>query len=358
MRTTHPTRRGRRRMPAAAAAFTLSLALSSCSMPGSSSGAETPAAAADDRFDLSGTTVRLGTAQPQTLTIGTSYAVDLLKDWGAQVQVEELTNLSGLEAIVADRIDVASRSSDELIVGTAEGVEVTAIGAPVSRMHYALMATEGIGTVAELRGKDIAISGPGGYDTVLIRHLLETEGLDPDRDVTLVPIGGSSERTAAALSGQADAAMVFIDNWTDLREEGAPLQLVGYVEDLLPGLSARTYFAGTDYVQQNEELATAIACANLEANRWINSDKQKFVDYTMEHVRGANEDAVAAFWDVAQDLELYPTDPQQLLPADTYVETAKLLRQSEVVSEQINPEQFIDNGPLQKAADMGCGQPG
>lgn len=357
MRTTDPTRRGRRRMPAAAAAFTLSLALSSCSMPGSSSGAETPAAA-DDRFDLTGTTVRLGTAQPQTLTVGTSYAVDLLKDWGAQVQVEELTNLSGLEAIVADRIDVASRSSDELIVGTAEGVEVTAIGAPVSRMHYALMAAEGIGTVGELRGKDIAISGPGGYDTVLIRHLLETEGLDPDRDVTLVPIGGSSERTAAALSGQADAAMVFIDNWVDLSKEGASLQLVGYVEDLLPGLSARTYFAGADYVQQNEELVTAIACANLEANRWINSDKQNFVDYTMEHVRGANEDAVAAFWDVAQDLELYPTDPQQLLPAETYVETAKLLRQSEVVSEQINPERFIDNGPLQKAADMGCGQPG
>lgn len=358
MRTTDTTTRGRlHTYTVAAAALAACVGLSSCSMPGSSSGADT-AAVTDDRFDLSGTTVRLGTAQPQTLTIGTSYAVDLLKSWGARVQVQELTNLSGLEAIVADRIDVASRSSDELIVGTAEGVKVTAIGAPVSRMHYAMVAAEGIGSVAELRGKEIAISGPGGYDTVLIRHLLETEGLDPDSDVTLVPIGGSSERTAATLSGQADAAMVFIDNWLTLKEEGAALELVGYVEDLLPGLSARTYFASADYLQQNGELVTAIACANLEANRWINSNKQNFVDYTMERVRGADKDAVAAFWETAQDLNLYPTKPQKLLPTETYVETAKLLHQSDVVKEQVNPEQFIETGPLQKAADMGCGQPG
>lgn len=60
---------------------------------------------------------------------------------GADVTRVELPTISGLEAIIADRVDVASRSSDEILIGQARGVDVVAIGAPISTMHYAIVST-------------------------------------------------------------------------------------------------------------------------------------------------------------------------------------------------------------------------
>ena len=59
----------------------------------------------------------------------------------------ELPSISGLEAIIADRIEVASRSSDEILIGQARGVDVVAIGAPISTMHYAIVSTPGVNTI-------------------------------------------------------------------------------------------------------------------------------------------------------------------------------------------------------------------
>jgi NitT/TauT family transport system substrate-binding protein len=312
-------------------------------------------AGGDGRFDLTGTTIRVGAAQEQTLDLGFSYALEVLEGWGAEVQRESLTNVSGLEAIVADRVDIAARSSDELITGISRGVGVQAIGAPVSKMHYAFVGTEDVADVAALRGTQIAISGPGGFDTLLIRALLEDRGIDPERDVTLVPIGGSSERTAALLAGQVSGAVVFMDNWFALQHQSESLRLIGYLEDLVPGLSARAIFAERTFLEQNPELATAIACANLEANRWVVNDRAAFIDLAQERVRGADEEAVAEFHDAAIQLGLYPTDPRQVLTTESYAATVDLMLREGAIDAPVDPAQVVQTRYLEEAAARGCG---
>lgn len=314
-----------------------------------------PDAGSDGRFDLSGTTIRVGAAQEQTLDIGFSYALQTLEGWGAEVQRESLTNISGLEAIVADRVDIAARSSDELITGVSKGVDVRAIGAPVSVMHYAFIGTGDVTDLEALRGKQIAISGPGGFDTMLIRSLLQNRGIDPDRDVTLVPIGGSSERTAALLADQVSGAVVFIDNWFALQRQTDGLRLVGYLNDFVPGLSARAIFGERSYLDQNPELAAAIACANLEANRWIADDRQAFIDFAVERVRGADEGSVGAFYDAAADIGLYPTDPGLVLTSGSYEATAQLMLKEGLIDAPVDAAQVVDTSYLEDAGSRGCG---
>jgi NitT/TauT family transport system substrate-binding protein len=309
----------------------------------------------DGRFDLTGTTIRVGAAQEQTLDIGFSYTLEILEGWGAEVQRESLTNVSGLEAMVADRIDIAARSSDELITGVSTGVDVRAIGAPVSTMHYAFIGTDDVADLDALRGKQIAISGPGGFDTLLIRALLAERGIDADRDVTLVPIGGSSERTAALLADQVSAAVVFMDNWFELQRRSDGLRLIGYLEDLLPGLSARAIFAERSYLEQNHELATAIACANLEANRWIVDNRQQFVDFAVERVRGSDAEAVGAFYDAAMKVGLFPTDAARVLPVGSYQATADLMVAQGAVDGPVDASRVVDTTYLEEAAARGCG---
>jgi len=48
------------------------------------------------------------------------------------------------EAIVADRFEVAARSSDEILSGQSNGVDVVAFAAPISTMHYAVISAPGL----------------------------------------------------------------------------------------------------------------------------------------------------------------------------------------------------------------------
>lgn len=306
-------------------------------------------------FDLNGTSVTIGTAQAQVLNVGTLRMIEMLEGWGADVNRVELPSISGLEAIIADQIEVAARSSDEILIGQARGVDVVAFGAPISTMHYAVISTPGVASLQDLKGQAIATSGPGGFNGMLFRYMLKREGLEPEVDVQIVPVGGSSERAAAVMAGQVQATVTFIDNWLAMEEQGANVQLLGYVADLVPGLSSRAIFAEREYLEANEDLATAIACANLEVNKWINSGKDTFVEYVTENVRGANEAAVGAFYDVAMKVNMFPTEPTALLDTNGYQGLADLLYEGGEIDQQLNASEFVDPSYLVKAAEMGCG---
>ncbi len=311
--------------------------------------------AAAQSFDLSGTEVTIGTAQAQVLNIGTLRMIEMLEGWGADVTRVELPSISGLEAIIADRIEIASRSSDEILSGQSKGVDVVAFAAPISTMHYAVVSTPGIDSIADLRGQSIATSGPGGFNGMLFAYMLRQNGLEPEKDVAIVPVGGSSERTAAIMAKQVQATVVFIDNWLALREQGADAQLLGYVADIVPGLSSRAVFAEREYLEANSELATAIACANLEVNHWITNNRDDFIAYTLDNVRGANEAAVSAFYDVAMDIDMFPTDPASALDPSGYQALADLMYEGGELEQQLDASNFVDPSYMNAAAEMGCG---
>lgn len=334
------------------AALVLPLAIGACStsddLPGGIEG--------DDRFDLSGQSVRIGTAAETPLDIGTGYSIELLRSWGADVEREELTDVGGLQAIVADRIDITGRSSDEVIDAHARDIEVVAIGAASSAMHYVIIGDPDITSVADLSGRTVAISGPGGFDTVILDALLAEEGMTRGVDVTDVAIGGSSERTSSLLADQADASMVFLDDWLALSERTDDVHLIGHVSELMPGLSSRTYAAPREWLDDNPEMALALACANLEANRWINEDQEGYVEFATDRITGVTEDSVTAFHEAALDLEMFPTEPSAILNPSQYEATADMLVTGGVLDEVPDLSGAVDTSYLEEAAEQGCGQ--
>ncbi|WP_256839806.1 ABC transporter substrate-binding protein [Ornithinimicrobium faecis] len=336
---------------AIAAAASCALALTACGNDASDS----DVADSDVDIDLSGMSVRIGTAQEQTLDMGTSYAVELLKSWGADVTREELTSLSGLEAVVAGQIDVAGRSADEVIEGQSKGVDIVAFAAPASVQHYTMLGGPDFTTMESLSGARIATSGPGGFDTMLITALLEDAGMS-ESDVTYVPIGGSGERTAALATGQADAAMVFMDNWLALESQGADVVLIGYVADMIPDLVSRTFSAEREFLDANEDLAVGIACANLEANAWINDDRDGFIELTTQRVTGSSAEDVGAFYDKAIELGIFPTEASEILSPEAFENTAEIMLEMGIIDTEIDADAAVDTQYLEQAAEMGCGQ--
>ena len=89
------------------------------------------------------------------------------------------------------------------------GLPVKVIAALTKSGGYSIISRSDIASVKDLKGKRIAINTFGSSADFAIYQLLRRNGLDPNKDVTLLSIAGSPDaRFAALIGGSADATVV------------------------------------------------------------------------------------------------------------------------------------------------------
>lgn len=331
------------------------LVLAACGSSDDSSSGGSSGGASDGMFDLSGTTLRITASDPGSLTAGSRYVFNRLEEWGATLDVIELSATSGIQAIVAGRADAGTHGADESILGVAEGADVVAIGSPISRMDYVLVAKSGIDTVADLEGRTIAMSGPAGFDTLLTRLLMRNNGLDPESDASFVQIGGSGERGAALLTGNVDAATIGVEDWFEVRDRADDLQVVVALGEVVPEFPSDVYFGLREFWESNTELATALACANLEANTQFIQGKQGYIDFALPIVTGATEEGIGASWDFAMSVDMWPQEAAGILNPSGFQALADAMLETGDISSAVDASRIVDLSYLEEAEAMGCG---
>ena len=99
-------------------------------------------------------------------------------------------------------------SAGTAIRGAVQGVPVKALSFDFVRVFHSLMARPEITSPAALKGKKVAVSSFGATTDVSARASLRALGLDPNRDVTIVALGGDTLRFAALQAGTVQAAMM------------------------------------------------------------------------------------------------------------------------------------------------------
>jgi ABC-type nitrate/sulfonate/bicarbonate transport system substrate-binding protein len=117
------------------------------------------------------------------------------------------TNLM-LNALLSNELDYVTIMP--FIAGAAtRGLPVKIVAATVKSSGYAIISRPDIASVKDLKGKRIAINTFGSSADFAIYQLLSRNGLDPNKDVTLLSIAGSPDaRFAALVGGAADATVV------------------------------------------------------------------------------------------------------------------------------------------------------
>lgn len=313
-------------------------------------------AAAQYDIDLSGVEITTTSSLAGALLMPQSYMLEMLEAWGAEVEIVTLSTTSGVQALIANRSDLAPHGADELIIGAAEGAQLVAYGSPQSKINYVLVGKTEFDSVESLEGATIGMSGPAGFDALLTRFSLNDVGLDPETDVNFVQIGGSPDRAAALLAGRVDAATIGLDDWFDLAERAEGVHIVQYMSEVVPDFATELYFSRADWVEANPNVAVAIACGNLESNQWANDNRDAFIAYTLDKVPGTSEAAVVGLYDAAMDVGMWPTSPEGVLSTDGMVGLMEAMLETGDISNPVEVANFIDISFLQEAAAMGCGQ--
>lgn len=313
-------------------------------------------AAAQYDFDLSEVNLVTTSSLESPLLMPQGYMLDMLEAWGAEVEIVTLTTTSGVQALIANRSNLAPHGADELLIGAAEGADLVAIGSPQSKINYVLAGKSDIDSVEALEGKTIGMSGPAGFDALLTRFSLADVGLDPETDVNFVQIGGSPDRAAALLAGRVDAVTIGLDDWFELASQTDDVRLVQYMSEVVPDFATELYFSRREFIDANPDLALAIACGNLEANQWANENRDAFISYTMERVPSIEEGPVAELYDAAMEVGMWPTEPEAVLSTSGLQGLMEAMLETGDIANPVEVANYIDISFLQEAAQMGCGK--
>jgi NitT/TauT family transport system substrate-binding protein len=154
------------------------------------------------------------------------------------------------QSLISGDTQIGMGSAPELITAVNAGVKMRAVWGISNKMPYALISRPQIKTVADLKDKKIAVSSRGSLSEFLTAYVLKHRGLDPQRDVTYLPIGGVPTRFAAVQSGSVDASLISAAHFEKARQSG--LNLLFMLEDLIAEWPLDIIYLREDFLANRE----------------------------------------------------------------------------------------------------------
>ena len=150
-----------------------------------------------------------------------------------------------------------------------------------------------------MKGLRLGITTPGASSDLTLRFLALSNGLSPDRDFQIVPLGGMSSQIAAMQAGQVDgcACLPGVDIIT--KHEGLTVDLVkpGEMTEL-DGVTFGTLYTTGTYIKAHPEVARAMARALVRAMILIADDPNAAKAASRPFFKEADDATFDASWAV------------------------------------------------------------
>lgn len=183
-----------------------------------------------------------------------------------------------LQALIAGDVGYTTALGSTMRAGI-RGLPLRVVMTIADKPLFALMARPGITSVEELKGKLVGISSFGASSDTLARAVLRRHGLDPNRDVKILALGGGTNRIAAMKTGAVDAALIEAPYNVMLEREG--FRKILFVGDLIP--SPLAGFGTTlEKIRKQPDEVQQLVRATLRGIQYAKTNKQESVRAIMK----------------------------------------------------------------------------
>lgn len=169
----------------------------------------------------------------------------------------------------------------------------------VHRGFLQLIARPGINSIADLRGKSVAVDTTTGYAAALFA-ILRQNGLEPGRDVNVVFAGATNVRYEKLLAGQFDATLLGTP-FTVLAEQQG-FQSLARPIDVLGGYQGVVFAALRPWLATHAELARRLVNHFFSSVQWAEQPSNRSAVVSLVGQTLAPLNAVAAAPTVAEAL--------------------------------------------------------
>jgi NitT/TauT family transport system substrate-binding protein len=142
-----------------------------------------------------------------TLPLEIAARKGFFRDEGLEALVITMRTNIAVNALLSRSVDYATPSTS-VIKAAAARLPVKLIAVLLGRPDYFLTVKKDVRSFRDLKGKRIAIGSFGAAADLALRAVAKQEGLDADRDLVRLQMGGAASRYAALIAGSVDATIL------------------------------------------------------------------------------------------------------------------------------------------------------
>jgi NitT/TauT family transport system substrate-binding protein len=217
----------------------------------------------------------------------------------------------GLKALIAGEIDSFEGGPQGVFAAVSHGADVKIIGCHWVVLPHGIYVRDDIHSVADLKGKSIAVSAPNTMPDLLARAALAKYGVTADQ-VKLAAVGGDRERYQALAGGVVEGAVVS-NEYQPAMPKSLHLLIAG--RDALPKFMRVCLISSGKVLAERGDDAVRFLAAEMQGLRFALSHKAETVALTREIIHAKPDDPRPAFvYDDA--VAHHAIDPELPIPAD------------------------------------------
>jgi NitT/TauT family transport system substrate-binding protein len=202
------------------------------------------------------------------------------KEEGLNVRAIVVTTGIQATALAAGELDYSSVGG-AVMRAAAKGLPVKTVMGWWDRPLHILAGKPAIKDIKDLKQKRVAISSIGSTPHMMVKEALKAAGMDPDRDVIFMTMGGSSARLAALQAGTVDATPLDVAFIEKIDKLG--LKNILYFGDVV-NLSLGGLGVGSEKIKNNPEQIKRMIRATLKGLRYFKTNKEETLAVMKQHL--------------------------------------------------------------------------
>ena len=282
------------------------------------------------------------------LPVWAAFEAGYFKQNGLDVDLRYIPSTTAIQSLVANEVQVTQGGGSEAMAANLGGSDLVVIGNLVPVYPYVFMVQKDIQSLNDLRGKKVGVSNPGSVSDIATRVSLTAAGLVPDKDVTIVAVGSSQNRTAALQSGQIQGGLDQPPYSYDLEKLGLH-SLFSMAEQKL-GIVNNGMVVQRSYLNANRAVLQRYVDSIVQGLARVKKDKAFSVQVYKKYLKIDDEVALGRTWEYATT-GLFPSLPYPKL--DQWNDIVPELAKRNDKAKTYDVSKMLDDSFVKSAADRG-----
>ena len=197
---------------------------------------------------------------------------------------------TSVSSLVAGDVHVANASGGGVASAVVAGANLVMVACYLNSLPYELVVSESIKAPEDLKGKSIGISRIGSASDVAARALIRGLGMEPDKQVLIMQVGGPAERAASFRTGRI-AGFPSPPGIIHLTK-GMPFRILISTADFQKRFDFPYICATTtkSYLSRQRETVKKVVMAHIEATQTFKAHKEETKKIISKYSRITNED--------------------------------------------------------------------
>lgn len=222
------------------------------------------------------------------------------------LKTEEIILDDKISGLISGDVDFADLNTSQAITATAQGAPFKIVGSMFrTKGAFYLIGAPDINEISDLKGKVVGIAMAGSGLDAYTRVMLKENGLDPDKDVTLLANGVYQQAYASLQTGQVSATIIH-QPFVELAEKEGVGKLLGKGYEYLPTFHTGVLVASDKFIAEHPDELRKIIKAYYKSWTYAKENLDETIEFGSKYVEIDPEILRAV---LESELEIWANEP-------------------------------------------------